>query len=115
MTVTLYHNPRCSKSRETLLLLRARGIEPEIIDYLKNPPTAKELEDLVEKLGLGAEAILRVKEPAFKALGLDPARLSEAAIVKIIEENPALLERPIVVKGARAALGRPPENALAIL
>lgn len=111
--VTIYHNPRCSKSRETLALLQQRGIEVEIIEYLKTPPTTKELQTLVGKLGLPAKNLVRTKEDAFKELTLDLD--NEKAVITALTKHPVLLERPIVVTAQRAAIGRPPENVLKIL
>ena len=115
MTVTIYHNPRCSKSRATLELLRERGIEPGIIEYLKDPPTTAVLEDLLRRLGLEPRDLMRRKEPEYAELGLDDPGLSRAALIDAMVTHPRLIERPIVVKGGRAALGRPPESVLEIL
>ena len=113
--VTIYHNPRCSKSRETLALLEANGVEPEIVLYLDNPPSKAALKTLVKKLGLSsAREMMRTKEDAYKALDL-AAETKEAALIDAMAENPVLIERPIVVNGDRAAIGRPPETVLEIL
>jgi arsenate reductase len=114
MSVLIYHNPRCSKSRQTLELLREQGIEPEVIDYLKDAPSAKRVKELIELVGIEPHALLRTKEAAYAELGLSK-RSSLDEIAKAIAAHPILLERPIVVKGKRAAIGRPPENVLAIL
>ena len=113
MSVRIYHNPRCNTSRKTLALLRERGIEPEIVEYLKTPYSAAQLKTLLRQLGLPAKAILRKKEAA--AAEIDPAALSEEALVQAMAENPIIVERPIVVSEGKAALGRPPENALSVL
>jgi len=113
MAVKIYHNPRCATSRKTLALLRARGIEPEIVEYLKTPPSAGELREILGRLKLPAAKLLRRKEAA--AAGMDTGALSEAALIAAMVENPIVIERPIVVSGAKAALGRPPEAALAAL
>ncbi len=115
MKVTIYHNPRCSTSRRALALLRSRGIEPEIVEYLKTPPSAVELTRILALLGKGPREILRRKEPAFAAEGLDDAGLTDAEVVAAMVRSPVLIERPIVVAGERAALGRPPEAVLGIL
>jgi arsenate reductase len=115
MSVVIYHNPRCSKSRETLELIRGKGIEPSVIEYLKTPPTAKELKSLLARLGMKPRDLMRKKEAAYKELGLDSGRLSDDALVKAMVENPVLIERPIVVKDDKVALGRPPEAVLKIL
>lgn len=115
MQVTIYHNPKCAKSRETLKLLEARGIEPVIIEYLKTPPSKTELAGLVKLLGVEPRALLRAKEPEYKQAGLANPKLSDAAILQAMVKHPKLIERPIVVVGRKAALGRPPENVLKIL
>ena len=115
VAVTIYHNPRCSKSRQTLALLRERGIEPEIVEYLKTPPDAGTLRTLLARLGLDARGLMRRREKAYRENGLDDPALDEDALIAAMAANPVLIERPIVVSGDRAALGRPPENALAIL
>ncbi|UCH52604.1 MAG: arsenate reductase (glutaredoxin) [Pseudomonadota bacterium] len=113
--ITIYHNPHCTKSRQTLALLREHGVEPEIIDYLKTPPSTTELKRLVKFLGLTPRELLRTKEPEYKAARLDRATASDEDIVRAIVKHPRLMERPIVVKGGKAVLGRPPENVLKIL
>jgi len=113
-TVRIYHNPRCTKSRETLALLREHGVEPEIVEYLKTPPTAAEVEDLLAKLGVEPHALLRTKEEPYARLKLS-AKSTAAEVAKAIAREPVLLERPVVVAGKRAAIGRPPENVLGIL
>jgi arsenate reductase len=113
MSVTIYHNPRCTKSRETLALLEKKGVKPTIIEYLKTPPTAAELKKLLAMMGKSPREAIRKGEAPYKDLGL--AEASDAALIKAMAENPILIERPIVVKGSKAALGRPPESVLAIL
>jgi arsenate reductase len=113
--VTIYHNPRCSKSRQTLALLEERGVEPAVVEYLKNPPTAAELRGLLKKLGLTAKDLVRRSEAAYKELGLKDHLDDEDALVDAMAEHPALIERPIVVVGQGARLGRPPEQVLEIL
>ena len=115
MPVTIYHNPRCSKSRQTLALLNERGLEVEIVEYLKSPPDAATLAGLLDGLGLDPRQLMRKKEAAYKELGLDDPALDRAALIAAMVENPVLIERPIVVAGARVALGRPPEAVLDIL
>jgi len=115
MSVTLYHNPKCSKSRQTLELLKARGIEPTIVEYLKTPPTAKELKDILKRLGITPREILRSKEDAYAEHHLNDPSLSDDALIGLMVKHPILIERPIVVAGGKAALGRPPENVLDIL
>jgi arsenate reductase len=113
-SVRIYHNPHCSKSRETLALLRERGIEPEVVLYLERAFGETELEQLIGKLGVLAHAVLRTKEEAYRT-----AKLSEESdareIVAAIRDAPILLERPIVVVGERAVIGRPPERVLTLL
>jgi len=115
MSVTIYHNPRCSKSRQTLALLRERGIEPEIVEYLKAPPSAAEIKRLAKQLCRPPRAFLRKTEAPYKELGLADAGVSDAALIDAMAAHPVLIERPIVVKGDKAALGRPPETVLEIL
>lgn len=116
MTVTIYHNPRCSKSRETLTLLQERGLQAEVVDYLKNPPAASELAGLVRLLGLTPRELLRTKEAEYTELNLANPALDDAAILAAMHAHPRLIERPIVVvDGQKAAIGRPPEAVLAIL
>src|SRR5262249_10986936 len=113
MPVRIYHNPRCNTSRKTLALLRDKGVEPEIVEYLKTPYTAAQLKTLLGQLNMPAKALLRKKEAA--AAGIDPARMSEAALIEAMAKNPIVVERPIVVSGGKAALGRPPEKVLSVL
>ena len=113
MPVTIYHNPRCNTSRKTLALLRDKGVEPEVIEYLKTPYTAAQLKTLLGQMGLPAKAIVRKKEAA--AAGVDPATLSEEQLIAAMAKNPIIVERPIVVSGGKAALGRPPETVLKVL
>ena len=115
VTVTIYHNPRCSKSRATLALIEARGIKPKIVDYLKTPPSAAELKAILRKLGLNPRDILRTGETIYAELGLKTRDLDDDALIALMVKNPILIERPIVVAGDKAAVGRPPENVLAIL
>lgn len=113
--VTLYHNPRCSKSRDALNLLREQGHEPDVILYLETPPNAKTLKAIVEKLGISARELLRKGEDAYKDLNLADEKLSDAALIKAMVENPKLIERPIAINGDKAVIGRPPENVKSIL
>ncbi|MFP3942568.1 MAG: arsenate reductase (glutaredoxin) [Alphaproteobacteria bacterium] len=115
MTVTIYHNPRCSKSRQTLALLQERNIEPEIVLYLENPPDEKELDRLLSLLGLEPRDLMRRKEPEYREQNLDDDSLSRADLIRAMVRTPKLIERPIVVNGEKAALGRPPEAVLEIL
>lgn len=115
MSVVIYHNPRCSKSREALALLESKGIAPKIVEYLKTPPSASELKAILTKLGMAPRELMRRKEPTYAALKLDNAKLGDDALIKAMVENPVLIERPIVVKGTKAALGRPPETVLKIV
>jgi arsenate reductase len=113
MPVTIYHNPRCNTSRKTLALLRDKGIEPQVIEYLKTPYTAAQLKQLLGQLKLPAKALLRKKEAA--AAGIDSTKLSEDQLIAAMAANPIAVERPIVVSGDKAALGRPPEAVLSVL
>ena len=113
--ITLYHNPRCSKSREALALLQAKGIEPEIVLYLENPPSAKALKALLVLLNISARQLLRKTESTYKELNLADEQLTEPALIKIMLANPKLIERPIAINGSKAVIGRPPENVLTII
>ena len=115
MTVTIWHNPRCSKSRQTLELLKSNGVEPAIREYLKQPPSKAEVEKLVAMVGGDPRELIRDGEAEFKALKLKKADLTTADIADAIARHPVLLQRPIVVKGAHAAIGRPPEAVLPLL
>ncbi len=106
----IYHNPRCSKSRQTLQRIADAGVEPEVIEYLKSPPTAEELDGVLKKLGLEPRELMRTKETVYKELGLAGKQLSRADAIQVMVEHPVLIERPIVVEGNKAILGRPPEN-----
>ena len=112
---TLYHNPRCSKSREALALLQASGCEPEIVLYLDTPPTTKQLKELLATLSINARQLIRKTEDAYKELNLADEKLSEAALIKAMVANPKLIERPIFINNRKAVVGRPPENVLDIL
>lgn len=114
-TVTIYHNPRCSKSRQTLALLTDRNIKPQIILYLETPPSTQELTELLKKLNISARDLIRQGEAAYKENNLDNASLSESDLVQAMHDFPKLIERPIVVANDKAALGRPPEQVLDIL
>ena len=113
--VVIYHNPRCSKSRQTLQLLEARGIQPKIVDYLQTPPSQAEIKRLLKLLDIEPRALMRTKEPEYKAAGLDNPKLKQADLIRALHEHPKLIERPIVVANGKAALGRPPEQILEIL
>lgn len=115
MSVKIYHNPRCGKSRQTLQLLKEQGIEPDVIEYLKTVPSAQELDDILQKLGMEPRELMRKKEPEYKANGLDDASLDRQALIAGMVDNPILIERPIVIANGKAAIGRPPEAVLAIL
>ncbi|GAA5523766.1 uncharacterized protein YfgD [Microbulbifer aestuariivivens] len=112
---TIYHNPRCSKSRQTLQLLQENGVEPEVVLYLETPPSAEALSGLLQKLGIPARDLLRSGEEAYKTLQLKNPELTEAQLIEAMVAHPKLIERPIVVHGDRAVLGRPPENVLELL
>lgn len=111
----LYHNPRCSKSRDTLELLRERGIEPTIIYYLDTPPSAEELRALLAMMESSARELLRTGESEYAKLGLADAGKSEEQLVEAMANHPRLIERPIFVHAGRAVLGRPPERVLDLL
>jgi arsenate reductase len=115
VTVKILHNPRCSKSRATLQLLRDRGIEPEIILYLESPPDAAQLNAILQALGRSPRQLLRTGEPEYRSLGLDDEQLAHDALVTAMVGTPKLIERPIVLANGKAAIGRPPEAVLEIL
>ncbi|MCG8613386.1 MAG: arsenate reductase (glutaredoxin) [Pseudomonadales bacterium] len=109
-SIQILHNPRCSKSRQTLALLEAKGIEPEVILYLETPPTAQDLAVIIQKLGITPRELMRNKEAEFKEQGLKDPELSDAQLIEAMINTPKLIERPIVICGDKAVLGRPPEN-----
>ncbi|MFC3394884.1 arsenate reductase (glutaredoxin) [Brenneria rubrifaciens] len=114
--VTIYHNPRCSKSRETLALLRQHGIEPDVVHYLDTPPDADTLTRLIQQLGLSsARDLMRKKDALYPQLNLSEPSLTEAELIQAMADNPGLIERPVVVVGQQARIGRPPEQVLEIL
>ncbi|MFJ4387519.1 arsenate reductase (glutaredoxin) [Pseudomonas sp. NPDC089408] len=113
--LTLYHNPRCSKSRGALELLEARGLAPTIVRYLETPPDATTLKALLGKLGISARQLLRTGEDEYKALNLADSALTDAQLIDAMALHPKLIERPILVVGDKAVIGRPPENVLEIL
>ncbi len=115
MTVSIYHNSRCSKSRTTLELIQQQGIEPEIIEYLKTPPDRETLEGLIALLGISPRDLMRKGEDVYKENNLGDPGLSDDQLIEAMLENPILIERPIVVNGKKAVIGRPPENVLDIL
>ena len=114
MSLEIWHNPRCSKSRQTLELLREQGHEPTIIEYLKTPPTAARLKAVLAMLGMSPRELMRRKEADYKAQGLADEALSNDVLMAAMIEFPKLIERPVVINGDRAAVGRPPEQVLAI-
>lgn len=113
--LTLYHNPRCSKSRSALQLLEERGLNPNIVRYLETPLSAAELHELLRKLGIRARQLLRTGEDEYKALGLDDPELTDEQLIAAMVSQPKLIERPILVAGDKAVVGRPPESILEIL
>ena len=113
--ITIYHNPRCSKSRQTLALIEEKGLSPEIVLYLENVPSADDIYSLLKKLGISARDLLRKGEDAYKENNLKDKDLSDEFLVEKMTEFPKLIERPIVVKGDKAVLGRPPENVLDLI
>ena len=125
MSVTIYHNPRCSKSRQTLQLLTERHVAnlpkreadvlTEVVEYLQTPPSHEELERILTMLGLEPRALMRTKETEYEELGLDNPTLDRAALIEAMVQHPRLIERPIVIHGNKAAIGRPPEKILEIL
>lgn len=115
-SIKIYHNPRCSKSRETLTLLQEKGITPTVVEYLTTPPSVAEIEKLLKMLGFAdARQLMRTKEDIYKELKLADDSVTQAQLIQAMHDNPKLIERPIVVKGKKAKLGRPPEQVLEIL
>lgn len=112
--VTMYHNPQCSKSRQTLALLAEQGVEADVVEYLKTSPDAKTLDAILQKLGLEPRELMRTKEDEYEALGLAEVA-DRTQLIQAMVEHPILIERPIVVKGSQARIGRPPEQVLDIL
>ena len=115
MEITIYHNPRCSKSRQTLGILREEGVEPTIVEYLKDPPSADRLAQILGMLEAEPRELMREKEKEFRDLDLADISLSRDALIKAMVDNPILIERPIVIRGDKAILGRPPEAVRQIL
>ncbi|MFP6798967.1 MAG: arsenate reductase (glutaredoxin) [Pseudomonas sp.] len=113
--MTLYHNPRCSKSRSALQLLEDRGLNATIVRYLETPLSAAQLKVLLDKLGISPRQLLRTGEDEYKTLGLNDPQLTDAQLIEAMVEQPKLIERPILVVGDKAVIGRPPENVLEIL
>ncbi|WP_417394517.1 arsenate reductase (glutaredoxin) [Gimesia chilikensis] len=111
----IYHNPRCGKSRQTLALIEEAGIDPEVIEYLKTPPTAEELDAILKKLKMEPQELMRKGEAIYKELNLAERELSRDEAIAVMLEHPKLIERPIVVQGRKAVLGRPPENVKELL
>ncbi|WPA90752.1 arsenate reductase (glutaredoxin) [Providencia zhijiangensis] len=115
-SIKIYHNPRCSKSRETLALLQEKGITPTVVEYLTTPPSVADIEKLLKMLGFtDARQLMRTKEDIYKELKLADDSVTQAQLIQAMHDNPKLIERPIVVKGKKAKLGRPPEQVLEIL
>jgi len=115
MTIEIFHNPRCSKSRATLALLQERGYQPKIRLYLEDPPGSAELRAVLKKLGMTARDVMRKGEAEYRELGLADPSLDESTLIAAMSEHPRLIERPIVISGGKAAIGRPPESVLDIL
>jgi arsenate reductase len=113
--IKIYHNPRCSKSRQTLELLHSSSAQPEIVEYLKTPPSAEELKQILDMLGLEPRELMRTKEAEYKENDLDDANLTRDQLIDAMVRFPKLIERPIVIKDGRATIGRPPEKVLEIL
>jgi arsenate reductase len=115
MSITIYHNPRCSKSRQTLQLLESKAITPDIVEYLKTPPDAATLSALLDMLGIEPRQLMRRKEKEYQESGADDLTLSRQQLIELMVRFPKLIERPIVVSNGKAAIGRPPESVLDIL
>ncbi|MCD6035322.1 MAG: arsC [Rickettsiales bacterium] len=113
--ITLYHNPRCSKSREALALLESRGVATQVVEYLKTPPSVQELEAILAALKLPPRELMRKKEPEYKALGLDNPALNDKELIQAMAAHPVLIERPIAIHKGKAAVGRPPEKIFEVV
>ncbi|MGB5812353.1 MAG: arsenate reductase (glutaredoxin) [Polyangiales bacterium] len=113
--ITIWHNPRCSKSRQTLALIRDAGFEPTVFEYLRTPPTVAQIEDALGKLGIGARELIREKEAPYAELGLDDDTSNQDTLIAAMADHPILIERPIVFRGDRAIVGRPPERVITLL
>lgn len=111
----ILHNPRCSKSRETLALLQQHGVQPSVTEYLKTPPSAERLQDIAQMLPDGMSSLIRRKEALYKELDLASQELSDAQWAQVLAENPKLIERPVVIRGQQARIGRPPETVLELV
>ena len=111
----IYHNPRCSKSRQTLEILNQQDVSTEVVLYLENPPSPEEVASILQKLGLDPRDIIRKGEEEYKLLNLKDQSLTKNELITFMSENPKLIERPIVIKGDKAVIGRPPENVLSII
>ncbi|RUO44324.1 arsenate reductase (glutaredoxin) [Aliidiomarina taiwanensis] len=114
-SIVMYHNPRCSKSRQTLALLQEQGIEPTIVEYLKTPPSSEELSQVLAALGISAREIIRTGEEEYKTLNLATFDGTEAELIALLCDHPKLIQRPIVINGDKAKIGRPPEDVLQIV
>ncbi len=115
MSVTIWHNPRCSKSRQTLQLLTDQGHATAVVEYLKTPPSIDDLRQTLQKLDMTPRDLMRQKEAAYREQGLDDTSLDDATLIQAMHDNPVLIERPVVLANGKAALGRPPEQVLDIL
>jgi len=115
MSVVIFHNPRCSKSRQTLQLLQDNGVEPEVVEYLNTPPSKTRLKQILKMLGLAPRQLMRRNETEYKEQGLADESLSQDQLIDAMLATPKLIERPIVINGDKAAIGRPPESVLEIL
>ena len=115
MSVTIYHNPRCSKSRQTLEMLRARNLDLEVVEYLKDPPAVEELDRILKLLDIEPRDLMRTNERDYKELKLDDPALGRPALIAAMHQHPVLIQRPVVISGGRAAIGRPPQQVLDIL
>jgi arsenate reductase len=113
--ISIYHNPRCSKSRQTLALLEEKGINPNIVDYLNHPPSTESLAEVIKLLGITPRQLLRKNEAVYKELNLNAESLSDQQLIQAMCDNPKLIERPIVIHNGKAKIGRPPESVIEIL
>lgn len=113
--IEIWHNSRCSKSREALRLLTDRGVEPKVVEYLKHPPSASRLEEVLRMLDLSPRDLMRTKEEPYRSLGLADSNKTKRELVEAMVAHPVLIERPVIIRGERAVVARPPERALEVL
>lgn len=113
--VTIWFNPECSTCNNALEILLGRGVDPSVVEYLQTPPTSDEIRDVLRLLGVGPRELIRTKEPLYAELGLDDMRLTDDRLIEAMAQHPILIQRPVLIKGGRAVIGRPPERVIELL